>query len=300
MRTDTSPNPPTEKESTMNLRKPLLLTVSLLVSISSGESVLAAEAGAKGLYFEQMKRPADSLNTGVQYWIELHRKGTIQRVSNKESFQSGDKIRFHVKPNIDGYAYILLRSGSRGEQSVLFPDAARGDDNHILRGKDYPMPADGFLTFDNNPGIEKVTLLLSRTVVDADAYLKKAEGERTLIASAADGSKDLIPSKIVLAYAPPVPSTPPAGENAPKTGAEPAKPGTTKPGAEAAKGPAAGKSTETSKSGTGKRTYRAKVAKIASPTRAATRAGEVDEGVITVVYKDPSGVLAVDVALEHN
>src|SRR5262249_41710353 len=95
--------------------------------------------------------------------------------------------------------YILLSSGSRGEQSVLFPEPH--EDNKVERGKDISLPREGYLTFDEHPGIEKVSLLLSRMPTDATAYLNKTRDEdRTLVASAAIGSKDLIPSKILLSY----------------------------------------------------------------------------------------------------
>ncbi|MCA9803471.1 MAG: DUF4384 domain-containing protein [Cyanobacteria bacterium HKST-UBA02] len=151
--------------------------------------------GAKALYREQGDK-----YTGLQYWIELHRNNQIQKVSNKFKFQDGDRIRFHVKSNIDGYAYILLTDGSRGEKSVLFPDESTSDDNRVKRSRDYVLPEVGYLTFDENPGNEKVTLLLSRTPINAQAYLDKPTEEPTLIASAIPGSKDLIPQKVLVAY----------------------------------------------------------------------------------------------------
>src|SRR5438552_2181713 len=121
----------------------------------AGGSALAADTGAKGLYFQQLDQPKAQLNTGVRYWVELSRNGQTMKVNNKMAFRSGDKIRFHVQPNIDGYAYILLRSGSRGEQSVLFPDPNRAESNNVTRGQEIVLPGDGYLTFDANPGIEK-------------------------------------------------------------------------------------------------------------------------------------------------
>src|SRR5271169_2328622 len=71
---------------------------------------------AKGLFFEQLSKPSESLNLGMTYWIERVRKGKTEKVNNKSPFYSGDQIKFHVKSNVDGFAYILLKSGSRGEQ----------------------------------------------------------------------------------------------------------------------------------------------------------------------------------------
>src|SRR5581483_6148762 len=128
------------------------------------------------------------------------RDGKTQRVSNKFAFKSGDQIKFHVTSNIDGYAYILLKSGSRGESSVLFPDSSTTDNNRVQRGKDYVLPESDFLTFDENPGTEKLSLLLSRTPIDAQAYLSNPADAPTLIASAMTGSKDLIPQRVLVHY----------------------------------------------------------------------------------------------------
>src|ERR1700733_2217267 len=110
----------------------MLLAAVLLAGITSGVSAEDAEkkdTGAKGLYFNQLKNPTENLNLGMTYWIERVRKGKTEQVSNKTPFYSGDQIKFHVRPNVDGFAYILLTSGSQGEQSVLFPNDKLKEDN---------------------------------------------------------------------------------------------------------------------------------------------------------------------------
>jgi hypothetical protein len=241
--------------------------------------------GAKGLFFAQLERPTENMNTGIQYWIELRRGDATTRVNNKTAFHSGDRIRFHVKPNIDGYAYILLRSGSRGEQAVLFPDPEKREENRLQRGKDYVLPGDGELKFDQNPGIEKLSLLLSRSPIDTTAYVSP-QSESTaprVVASIASGSKDLIPSQILVSYVQPSPL--------PKASS----------GAESS-------STQTSKKANVSAPAATKDMVIrhhhrsASPERASgsfSNRTSLESGITTVVYKDPSGVLAVDVSLEH-
>ncbi len=127
--------------------------MSMSLALPGNAEGSAPMEGAKGLFWEQNNNPDKKLNTGVQYWIELHRDGRKETVSNKYNFKSGDKIRFHVKANIDCYAYILLKSGSRGEQSVLFPEETLSESNKVKRGTDYIIPAEGFLAFDENPGV---------------------------------------------------------------------------------------------------------------------------------------------------
>lgn len=279
----------------------------------------AEDDGAKSLFARQMSSPGESLNLGVQYWIELRRGNQVMHVDNRTSFQSGDKIRFHIKPNVNGYAYILLRSGSQGEQSVLFPDRSRGETNKVVAGNDYSLPADDFLQFDNNPGQEKLAILISRLPVDATAYLKTPEPERILIASAATGSKSLIPTQIVVAMAPsPAPvvqHTPPKLETIKPSPA-------TKPSTKVAAQPRDDKSNSVTdkkkkdrnkkpvimvahhKVPSAKKTPSASLAKPAttlasSAGTAPAPAHDTQDSAVTIVRKDPTGVLAIDVALEH-
>ena len=176
---------------------PVLLLLLLLPLASHGQQT---QSGAKDLFNKQLASPKQVLNTGIQYWIELKRAGQSSKVNNKFVFKSGDSIRVHLKSNSDAYAYIVLVEGSRGEQSVLFPDARYHDKNQVMAGKDYAIPADGFLTFDQNPGTEKLLILLSRQAVQAQKYLADKSRKRVVIASGASGAKDLIPGSVVLAY----------------------------------------------------------------------------------------------------
>jgi hypothetical protein len=301
------------------------MAVALAIFAGCPQHLQASEEGAKGLFFEQLDNPGQKLNTGIQYWIELQREGKFLKVNNKYPFRSGDRIRFHVKANIDGYAYVLLSSGSRGEQSVLFPEPH--EDNKIVRGKDYALPSDGFLTFDEHPGVEKVSLVVSRLPMDATAYLRERnEQERTLVASAAPGSKDLIPSKILLSYTPPpAPAASPAnatpGARPAAAGAARAEPPPQARLAEPSKGNGKAKpaslAVQTGKEKPAaeppvqprrKRSPRQKIVvaggsagkpAVAAKPAASKPTLENDAGVVTVVFNDPSGVLSLEVDLEH-
>jgi len=285
------------------------LAVALGVAFSSG-AYAQEQSGAKGLFFEQLEKPTESLNTGLRYWIELKRGNNVTRVSNKFQFKTNDSIRFHVRSNIDGYAYILLSSGSRGEQSVLFPDSRAAENNKVDRGKDYALPSDGYLTFDENPGLEKLTLLLSRSPMDAQAYLAKPQKEVTMIASAQTGSKDLVPARIYVSY------------NAPRVEAPVFLPATTKPEkvAKVEKVEKTVKVSHTKVTQPAKSEHTEKVAQspaaddkpksarktpvkvkhaVASSGSSASTSPKEEEGTITVVSQQSSGVLHVDVALQH-
>jgi hypothetical protein len=264
-------------------KKVASLLAALAIAGFGASAVLAGEDGAKGLFFEQLESPTKAMNTGVQYSIELIRDGKKTRVTNKHGFQNGDKIRFHLKANIDGYAYVLLKNGSRGEQSVLFPNS--GDDNKVKRGDDYIIPSDGFLTFDENPGTEKVSLVLSRMPIDAQAYLTTPKEAPTLIASASTGSKDLIPSRVLVHYSD-APAPPVKIASNPRI--EPKIESTTKPQAPKTSKPA------TRIVASNKKNEPKPVAKADK-----RKTGRDDDGMVTVVSELPGNVLHVDVDLHH-
>lgn len=188
---------------------PILLSALALAAIPSFAMTPKDLEDAKGIFRDGLDNPKDVKSTGVQYWIELKRGSQHVRVSNQYPFKTGDQVRFHVTPNIDGYAYVLLKSGSRGERAVLFPNEKAGESNSVARGKEILIPGDGsYLCFDNNPGTEKLSLVVSRTPINATAYLDNEAP--VMIASVEGGSKDLIPTKVYVSYG--VPHGRPIGE----------------------------------------------------------------------------------------
>jgi len=245
--------------------------------------------GPKELYFKQDANQTAKLNVGVKYFIELKRDGQeIERVDSKFAFQSGDSIKIHVRPNIDAYAYIILKSGSQGEQSVLFPDAKARENNRISHGTDIALPQDGWLVFDEHAGVEKVCLVVSRSPVDANAYLKVPNKQHVLIASADTGSKDLVPVKILLAY-----SQPKDEDDKHSTSGDKQLYFPTASSSNAPKHltPIAMPKVPTKSHGKGK---------TQTETTAVKPAERVsDAGVTTIVHTDPASTLAVDIELKH-
>ncbi|MEW5979665.1 MAG: DUF4384 domain-containing protein [Acidobacteriota bacterium] len=101
---------------------------------------------------------------GVKYRILLRTPDCdIREVDPTHNFHSGDKVRLQVESNVDGYLYVMQK-GTTGKDRLLFPDARiNGGDNKISRGILYTVPANQWFTFDNNPGIEKLTVAVTRT-----------------------------------------------------------------------------------------------------------------------------------------
>ncbi len=154
---------------------------------------------AKDMFFDQLESPSEHINTGIKYWIQLRRKGKISLVDNRTTFYSGDEIRFQIIPNISGYAYAVLAKGSTGLQKVLFPNAYEPK-GQVTLGRQYLLPARGFLQFDKNAGTESVRLVIARQPVSAAALLNSNDSSYVRIASSAPADKPIQNQNCVLTF----------------------------------------------------------------------------------------------------
>jgi len=119
------------------------------------------------------------------------------------TFRSGEKIRLRVQSNDDAYLYIVMQ-GSSGAWRVMFPADEFGEgSNRVLAGRVYDIPGRSRLVFDEQAGVEKLFLILTRRpetqmdklIYDLDnrkggerAPDKKPGDQRQLMASAAIGN----------------------------------------------------------------------------------------------------------------
>jgi hypothetical protein len=119
------------------------------------------------------------------------------------TFRSGEKIRLRVQSNDDAYLYIVMQ-GSSGAWRVMFPADEFGEgSNRVLAGRVYDIPGRSRLVFDEQAGVEKLFLILTRRpetqmdklIYDLDnrkgaekAPDKKPGDQRQLLASAAIGN----------------------------------------------------------------------------------------------------------------
>ena len=154
-------------------------------------------------------REAETIKVGsdsqaVSYWIELLREGKIYRCNNKIAFKSGDAIRFHVIPQVDGYGYIMLKQGSSGKKAILFPPPNSKINNFLNANNDYPLPYDNWLSFDATPGVEKVSLVFSRVKLAA-SQLTPPESMTAFVSNDRSGAKDLVPTRMQLSWDDPTP-----------------------------------------------------------------------------------------------
>lgn len=120
---------------------------------------------------------------GLKYRVLLRTpECDIRDVDSSYTFHSGDKVRLQIESNVDGYLYVMQK-GSTGKDRMLFPDPRiNGGDNKIARGILYSVPGSQWFTFDNNPGIENLTVAVSRTPmksVQPPASPKEAKPKET-------------------------------------------------------------------------------------------------------------------------
>lgn len=118
------------------------------------------------LFLIQLRDPNKEVNAGLTYCLELFRKGKSQLVDQNFAFQNGDQVRIHVKTNFDGYAYIILATGTSGKRAVLFPTGS--EPNNIVHGREYILPTNGALRFDDKPGKEALQVVASRDPLNLD------------------------------------------------------------------------------------------------------------------------------------
>jgi Domain of unknown function (DUF4384) len=154
--------------------------------------------------------PAAAVPLGLRYSILKQMAGSRPaEVSPDTVFQSGDRIRLSIEANDTAHLYIVQR-GSSGNWSLLFPSPEiSGGDNLIERGKHYEIPAGHWFAFDEQAGMEKLFMVLSREPQtdlekliyalrdgDAPAPGNEAKPAKALLAEATRPINDAVVGKI--------------------------------------------------------------------------------------------------------
>jgi hypothetical protein len=101
---------------------------------------------------------------GLRYSILQDKPGSDrQEVDPERVFRSGERFYLSLESNDAAYLYVILKS-SQGTWDVLFPDPDIDNGNNRLNAKSpvlVPSAANPFF-FDENPGTEKLFIVLSR------------------------------------------------------------------------------------------------------------------------------------------
>ena len=126
------------------------------------------ELVAKNGYGEQpqLVRVSDE-QIGIRYALLLRDTDSqYKEVSPATIFHNGDHLRLSVMANQPGYLYVIEK-GSSGGWKAIYPGKHASDNgeatNRIEPGRVYQVPdGKGSFRFDQNPGQEKLFLVLSR------------------------------------------------------------------------------------------------------------------------------------------
>jgi len=148
---------------------------------------------------------------GLRYSLLLRdAEGKYQEASPNAIFHSGDHLRLSVMANQPGYLYVI-QQGSSGNWSPIFPPPGSAQDvNRIEQGRVYQIPnGNGAFRFDQNPGQEKLFIVLSRQPIhDLDSTIQglKPSGQKQDTPPATSSSATLeaanrIPDELVQRFA---------------------------------------------------------------------------------------------------
>jgi Domain of unknown function (DUF4384) len=137
-----------------------------LVFCCGSEAIAEDPVGAKALFqsgegtafLAARQKPAPVAKkeqyAGIAYWIDLLRGDDSRvRTTARHEFKSGDRIKLNIKPNRDGYLYVV-NTGTTGASRMLYPRAGGDGGNFVRAHHEYAVPDSSYIVFDDNPGIE--------------------------------------------------------------------------------------------------------------------------------------------------
>jgi hypothetical protein len=110
---------------------------------------------------------------GLRYTIlQKNADGQYKEVLPATTFHSRDRVKISVMSNQPGYLYIV-QQGSSGAWSPIFPSSGSArDSNQIEPGQVYALPNNGAFEFNDQPGKEKLFIVLSRAPIsDLDGLI---------------------------------------------------------------------------------------------------------------------------------
>lgn len=150
---------------------------------------------------------ATLVNTGMSSGVPLGLRYSILKYAGDDDyievdpdlvFRSGDRIRLRVQVNDTGYLYIITQ-GSSGNWRVLFPNSEYDSgSNRVVRDRSYDIPGRTRFVFNEQPGTEKLFLVLTRKPeVDLDKLIYELDNPAT--AQPAEAPKKVEPIKTMMA-----------------------------------------------------------------------------------------------------
>ncbi len=155
------------------------LLATTVVGALCTSAAVAADQRPRDLYLDP------GTNPGAKVSIELQRDGKTLMVPPDSVFKTGDRIRFHLDTNFDGYLFVFHR-GSTGQDHLLFPYA--GVAHRVAANAKHKVPNTGWMVFDENAGQEQVLILFSARTTPELERLAAAAGATDATATGPAGA----------------------------------------------------------------------------------------------------------------
>jgi serine/threonine protein kinase len=150
---------------------------------TNGPGKIGGAGGINGAASSNSSAPGDAATAPetMRYWLDVERAGApAQRLARDLTLHSGQRFRFHLVPQEDGYVYII----GPGEKSVpttfltTKPIAGYAKTNEVKGGADFVFPSgDGnWLEEDKTTGTENYTIVFSPAPLTAPGFLSAQAG----------------------------------------------------------------------------------------------------------------------------
>lgn len=139
----------------------------------------------KGVVQVANKKPADPQSIGASYFIRLKNPdGSTNDVLTSRKFKSGERFQLGVKVNRPSYIYIY-NEDPNGKVTQVYPQPGR--DNFVNAMGVVFLPSQGAFEFDQEPGVEKLLVYVSKTAVP-NGMQERIQKMRPDVVTAAHGT----------------------------------------------------------------------------------------------------------------
>jgi hypothetical protein len=102
---------------------------------------------------------------GLQVKVYQETAQGYTQVSPHKRFRSGQRLKFGVESNANGWLYIVQR-GTSGQYRLLYPHPAAGRHQKIQRDREQLIPGRDWFRFDNEVGTEEIHFIFARKKLD--------------------------------------------------------------------------------------------------------------------------------------
>ena len=138
---------------------------------------------------------------GLKYSVLKKSGDEMVEVPANTVFHAGDRIQISVQTNVPGYLYIVSQ-GSSGTWKPMFPSPEVADgNNHVDGFRNYVLPPQSRILFDEQTGTEKLFLVFSREPEPSlERMIYSLQGGQP---AAAPNKEEAAPAKTLLVMANP-------------------------------------------------------------------------------------------------